>query len=561
MPEIKALFGDTRTVRIERPDAVWFIRGVTNVDRCELERLADSGEGEKLCLTHGDALAVRITTGPRPVVTAWKALFSSHDLYWSIRPTGDIVMADQFRNALSMLPIPERAPNALTLAAHYMALKQMAPLTMSGSVERLENATHLEIDATAGTHTKHIFDRIPDDAVKRPRDEYVAALDAALWESFDEITDPASTAMLFSGGVDSTLVFAARPDLMQPLTFVPTTPEFAEETAYARRAAALLGVELDEIVVPEDGLLAGLATATETSGVPCYDTSEPFFHHMFEHTPYTAFVAGHGADSAFGSGLRLARFANAFRFTPSRQIVGALAPRTGGHLGYRLGQISAHASGFARDPWDPDGWAAETRSYAVTPLVQQVIDNDDMRAVRSHELDFVRQRSENVGNGPNDFLAHLEISHWMVVLNSQMWESRLGLIPLGKQAIGPYCDWRVLNALATVPVEDRYIVGMRGKWLLKELLASKVPDYPINQRKKATALPWQRYYTDGPLAGVWDEYDVPDVFSGEHRRQMIEEPDDTTWSAISYALWERHVEKNPNLTPMGVVEAYSAPIG
>ena len=109
---------------------------------------------------------------------------------------------------------------------------------------------------------------------------------------------------------------------------------------------------------------------------------------------------------------------------------------------------------------------------------KQVIDNDDMRAVRSHELDFVRQRSENVGNGPNDFLSHLEISHWMVVLNSQMWESRLGLIPLGKQAIGPYCDWRVLNALATVPVEDRYIVGMRGKWLLKELLASQGPRLP-----------------------------------------------------------------------------------
>lgn len=184
-----------------------------------------------------------------------------------------------------------------------------------------------------------------------------------------------------------------------------------------------------------------------------------------------------------------------------------------------------------------------------------------MTETKQRQLAFVRDRSENVGNGPNDFLSHLEISHWMAVLNSQMWENRLGLIPFGKQAIGPFCDWRVLNAAASIPLEDRYIAGMRGKWILKDLLASKVPDYPINQRKKATALPWKRYYTDGPLEDFFEEYPVPDVFTGAHRRQLIEEPDDTTLSAMSHAIWQRHVEKNPDLTPTAVVESYTGTFG
>ena len=40
MPEVTAVFADDRTVRIDRPDAVWFVRGVTGVHPTAVERLA-----------------------------------------------------------------------------------------------------------------------------------------------------------------------------------------------------------------------------------------------------------------------------------------------------------------------------------------------------------------------------------------------------------------------------------------------------------------------------------------------------------------------------------------
>ena len=129
------------------------------------------------------------------------------------------------------------------------------------------------------------------------------------------------------------------------------------------------------------------------------------------------------------------------------------------------------------------------------------------------------------------------------------------------RAIGPYCDWRVLSVLTTVPLEERYVVGLRAKWMLKELLKAKVPNYPIDQRKKATALPWKRFYTNGPLTGIWDRYDVPDIFSGDLERHVTETPTAATWSAIAHAIWNQRIAKNPNLTTVGKVNEYTRSVG
>ncbi|MFC2153619.1 hypothetical protein ACFLQ7_03190, partial [Actinomycetota bacterium] len=98
---ITAVFADDRVVRIDRPGVVWFLRGVTGVDRRSVDQLADDGNGEAFCATNGDALIVRITSGSRPSVTAWKALFSSHELFWTMRPSGDVVVADHYRNIMA----------------------------------------------------------------------------------------------------------------------------------------------------------------------------------------------------------------------------------------------------------------------------------------------------------------------------------------------------------------------------------------------------------------------------------------------------------------------------
>ena len=151
----------------------------------------------------------------------------------------------------------------------------------------------------------------------------------------------------------------------------------------------------------------------------------------------------------------------------------------------------------------------------------------------------------------------------MTVFGGPFYETRLHTIGLGKQSVGPYGDWRVLDALASIPLTRRYVVGLRAKWILKDLLAAKVPDYPINQPKKATALPWQRFYTGGPLVGIFDRYPLPDVWDADPdlRRRVTEHPSPATWTAIMHAMWQQRIQTNPDLTPIGVVETYSVTFG
>ena len=510
---------------------------------------------------YGDAAVTRIPTGDGPTVTLTRALFSSHDIFWALRANGDLVVGDHIRNVLAHLDVAERGPSDLTLAAHHLARKPHGSLTISGSVQRMEFGHRVEIEVLTGVVTKTQIDRVADASVAAPKDEYLAAVDEALRASIGTITDPASTALMFSGGVDSTLLLALDPTAMVPVTFVPDTPEFGVETEYARKAAELLGVDPVEVPVEESRFVEYLEETIDAVGIPAYSDAGPYYHTCYSLDGYGTFVDGHGADSSFGASMKMARFSNAFRHTPSRQILEQLAPRTPGHVGYRLDQVSSRASGLAKDPWNSDGWAGDTRSYGDQELLGSIFGPDTITEVKRRQLDLIDRLVEGVGTNTNTFLAHIDIHHWMTVFAGTMMQARLNTTALGKRAIGPYCDWRVLSALATVPLEERYVVGLRAKWMLKDLLKSKVPDYPIDQRKKATALPWKRFYTNGPLTGIWDRYDVPDIFTGELERHVTETPTAATWTAISYAIWDQRIAKNPNLTTVGTVNTYTRSVG
>jgi hypothetical protein len=93
------------------------------------------------------------------------------------------------------------------------------------------------------------------------------------------------------------------------------------------------------------------------------------------------------------------------------------------------------------------------------------------------------------------------------------------------------------------------------------MLSQRLPDYPVNQRKNATGLPFERFYRDGPLKGIWDRYEVPEFFPAASRAAMIDTPSPVTWYAISHAIWSERVERNADLTPLPATAEYRAPIG
>ena len=300
---------------------------------------------------------------------------------------------------------------------------------------------------------------------------------------------------------------------------------------------------------------------TDVVGTPIFSDAVPYYNVIIANAPYRTFIDGHGADSAFGSNLRHVRMFSWVRWPGVSTGIKKAGDILPGSLGRRARYAGGVAVSLSKDPLDPDGRGGHTRTFGDVSLYESIVGEEALRQQRREQLDFLLERVDLEATDEGPFLAHTEIVQWMVTLAGAVMRDRMMAQARGALISGPYGDWRVLNELARVPVTERYITGLRAKWLLKELLLERVPDYPVDQRKKATALPWRRFYEQGPLKDIWDRYDVPDLFQGADRDQLINNPTITTWNAITYAVWEERIAKNPDLKPFPAVEELSITFG
>jgi len=559
VPTVEASFTDPDAIRRLSSTGTWFLTGVTSVDESSIDALIATGDAEHFCRANRDALVVYVEhdNASASRLHAWRAIFSGRELFFTVRQSRDVIVSDHFVNVLAAIPPRDRLPDDNILVAHYLFRKPYGTMTYSQQVTRLAHAEHLEIDLETGQVETSQFDKISDEGGARPAHEYVEAVGGALERSFTCTNDRGPSAVMFSGGVDSTLMMTYADESVTPITFVPDTPEFNIETQYARHAASLLGVEIEEIPRAETGFLDLFEIATDLVGTPVFDDAIPYLGGLIHEQPYESFYSGEGADSAFGMSLKLARFASVFRFPGVRHGLQATAHRVPGSLGYRMRQVRPIASGFAKDALDPDGFAGNARTFGDTSLFESLVTTEVVRQAKTYQLEYVTQRIALSATRTSAFLAHTELAHWVMLLANPSMIERLVAHASGKRVWAPFLDGDVLTELARIPIEDRYVRGLRSKWILKDLLAKRLPGYPTNQRKRATALPFERFYTSGPLTNFWDHYDVPDIFEGEERDALVSEPSTTTWNAITYAVWEQRVAKNPNLQPLEATAADS----
>ncbi len=160
--------------------------------------------------------------------------------------------------------------------------------------------------------------------------------------------------------------------------------------------------------------------------------------------------------------------------------------------------------------------------------------------------------------GGNKFLLHLEISCWIDALCD---EYALQLRHLGmakkKSVLFPYLSGPVVRSALRIPVNDRYIQGFEGKYVLKRLLKRRLPDYPTGQRKGTTALVnFPQYYKAGPLSQVWDSYEIPEFIPCEVKNRIRSTPLNISYSAANYAIWKRRVLENQRLEPLASEQSY-----
>jgi hypothetical protein len=118
--------------------------------------------------------------------------------------------------------------------------------------------------------------------------------------------------------------------------------------------------------------------------------------------------------------------------------------------------------------------------------------------------------------------------------------------------VDPYTSRSVTDAMLAVPPTQRYQQGIRSKYIVDDLLHERVPAYPM-VKKDEIVLPFRRWWSDGSLAGFWSSYDVPTLFTGSDRTRLVNDPTESSWNAVTWAVWQARIADNPDLQPLPTV--------
>ncbi|MEA2002270.1 MAG: asparagine synthase-related protein [Actinomycetota bacterium] len=565
-PELLMSFTDLDTRRVDVAGGTWFTVGL---DSNQLDQLARGGSdpaiADRLVRAQRDAMIVLVAVESEgPVsVGAWKGLLAGRDIFFAVLDSGSVIVSDHFRNVISFVPPGKRAPGDDALLEHYLCGWVYDRGTYSDAVDRIAAGDRLHIDLRSGDVSIELIDRMMTSSDAGALPGAIEGVEAALEEIMAPLRDDPDVSMTFSGGVDSTLLATFLDDRAPLVTMTTDTPEFHGETEYALAAARLLNRKLTPAPLVESNYEAMLNDSIDRMATPAQHYVTPLLAALYLR-PETTYILGEGADSVFGSGRGMQRVSGAMASAPARAALGLLQ-HIPGTIGGRSSQILAYATRYAQPRDSTEGQTGRALTFGDTSLVESIVGEAAVNRVLESHMEVIRQRVEMEAPASHRFLSHLEMIQWRNTLGDLATVDRLLANASGKRVVMPFTSPRVVSELARVPVAQRYIKGLAGKWMLKEILSKRVPGYAVNQRKYATGLPFERYYQSGPLSGIWDRYDVPEFISPAIRASVVAKPTAMTWNAITHAIWSERIERNANLRPLPAVldyrEALSTPSG
>jgi asparagine synthetase B (glutamine-hydrolysing) len=558
-PSIDVAIVDRSVERMDREGVVWFAsRASRSLDTQVDARRDPVAQGVDLIRNDRDAsyAVVDRRAGEPPRVHLFRGLFSANDWFVTSRSDGRIVVSDDFRSALAALPASDRTPNEDSVIQHYLFRTVFGTDTYVERVRRLGSGEHMTIELGRGTTAVELVDTIASEADLVAPELYLAVIEESLEASIATISERPDVRLSFSGGVDSTLLAAMMGPDTRLLTVVPDTPEFGAETEYARVAAGMLGMRAEEMEVAESSYVDLLEATIDATGRPPVHDVVPFLATPYAANPGATFVLGEGADGIYGIGGRAARIANRLGSRYVRTAMKAVTRFTPHDYSVRADAVIDRGATLAADPLGPGGYAAMSQVYGDPGFIAGIYGQERIDETLEIDLQYALDRVE-MAVPKSPFYQHLEMAQWRDTFADHIRPDRDAARGHGVGVVAPFTMSASLSAFTRIPVPVRHVKGYTGKWLMKEMLAARLPAYPVGQRKRHTSLPFTRYCTDGPLTDIWDRYDPPDIFSGRDRAALLEHrhAESTLWNAVAFSVWEKRVVNNADLTPRQAVHS------
>jgi len=547
MPAIRVLQANPAVASVSTPTRDWLVAG------SRPERLADRLDEstsfedaiERVRSRPGEYTIICVRADAPKRVQAFRSLTSTYDLFYARRPQdGVIVVGDHFRDVLAELPVEHRTVHP-SVAVDQLLFGTRPTGSYVETVGRLGHGERLDWAVDGSPRTTLVewlrVDETADPATTQHRlDDYLESTIGGA------VVDGGSATML-SGGVDSTLLHSyVETDATVSAGF--DSPEFDFEVEYAREASELLDSSHEHLTFPERDYRAHLEAAIDATGLPLLLPQAVLMHLTVAETPYRTYLNGGLADGVFGTGA--AAVAYLARYLGP---LGQMTPGTNGESA----ALRRACRQLRRPATDLDGAAMNFRIHADQQLVADCVGRDRVEARKRARLRYTGRRlafDAGAGYGAHMHLGHaIEYFHDVILTN---W--RHAAHAEGKAIVTPFGGRAVLEAALAVPPEHRYARFtrpprdhlthvVRHKYLLKDLLESKLPAYDGSKPKGHGLLPFGRYLEDGPLADVFDRYPLPAFIPARSRETVRDGTGEVTWYAANFAIWRDRVLENDAL--------------
>lgn len=482
-------------------------------------------------------------------------------LYWSVG-NGTLLFGSELK-ALRQHPC---CPAALDLAAlnQYLSYEYvLTPHTIIAGINKLEPGHYLIYDGQRAQ--RQPFWSLADSFARtEPGDRSTAAsvvprldelMDAAV---ADRLVSDVPLGVFLSGGIDSSAIaYYAQKNSARPIdTFAIGFREASfDESRYARLVAQHLGTNHHEQIFSARDSLDLIPQLAEMLDEPLADASilPTYLLSRFARTRVTVALGGDGGDELFGGydtfrAQALARWYERIPAVLRNQVIEKIARRLpvsfrNISFDFKVKQFLKGLEGerdYRHHRWLGAFDRAERRRLFL-PEVWRALEHENEYA------DIDRYRQEVTNEREEDRLIYLYLRTYLmddILVKVDRASMRHGL-----EVRTPFLDRRVVEFVNGLPWEMK-VKGLETKYLLKQLMAGKLPNAIINRRKKGFGIPLAAWLCHElkPLAqdllseerikrqGLFDHRYITQLLDDHWNRRADNRK--LLWTLMVFMLWE-----------------------
>ena len=463
--------------------------------------------GEQCLVRFTGMFAFAIYDRRNDTVTLARDRFGKKPLYYTCADR-HVLFASELKVLLQVSDAPKVNRQRLMEWSLYRNVDFGSSSTLVENIFSLPAGHFLQIrDGRIGTPRRYYSVEAEVDAAtydgfeQRPKKEVAGEIESLILTGIHErLVSDVPIGVLCSGGVDSSLVSALcaryRKDMAAFHVSVAEYPKL-DESLYAKRITAMLGVDLFTCELGRENFCANLARAVYYSDVPLTHPNSVAYllvSELARKHGTIVLMSGEAADELFGGYMH--------RYRRYRQMLGAR--HLLGYLPAKVRQI-INLAGHACNGVQATELPGYGNGLAQTIAMLDGFTREELRSRCADAYHFVANAGERGVLGA--MLA--DLTNFLSPLLRRL--DRMSMAASVECRV-PFLDHRLVNKVVNLPLSCR-LHRSTDKWILKEIAARYLPREIVFRKKLGFQLPLQdflaplareEFFRDGFCLGLLD---------------------------------------------------------